>query len=206
MSELFPQDDDIYEESPLRNPESFGSSQQNINPPQEQFKKLFNQPPAIEQVQVQQTLPPLPIAKPIQAPPLPIAKPKQIPPRTLQFNEELIDAVIQVESGGDPNARGKVGEVGLMQIKPDTAKQPGFDIKPFQGIDLFNPNANRKFGTRLLQGYIKLFNDDITLGLMAFNWGPKNVQKWIATGSDPKKIPKSVVNYVRDIKTIFGVE
>src|SRR5688572_29793055 len=38
----------------------------------------------------------------------------------------IVDAVMRVESGYDPRARGDVGEVGLMQIRPATADMLGF--------------------------------------------------------------------------------
>ena len=38
---------------------------------------------------------------------------------------DLVRRMIRVESGGDPHARGKAGEVGLMQLMPDTARQLG---------------------------------------------------------------------------------
>jgi hypothetical protein len=39
------------------------------------------------------------------------------------ITDELVSAVIQVESGGNPNAVGKAGEIGLMQISPIVLKE-----------------------------------------------------------------------------------
>jgi soluble lytic murein transglycosylase-like protein len=39
---------------------------------------------------------------------------------------ELVDAVAFAESGYDPNAIGKAGEVGIMQLMPSTATMLGF--------------------------------------------------------------------------------
>ncbi|MEZ5805669.1 MAG: transglycosylase SLT domain-containing protein [Rhizobiaceae bacterium] len=59
----------------------------------------------------------------------------------------LAHAVIHVESNFRPNARGSAGEVGLMQIKPATARMMGYtgSVK-----GLFNPETNIKFGIKYL--------------------------------------------------------
>ena len=40
--------------------------------------------------------------------------------------ENLAHAVVRVESNFRPNARGSAGEIGLMQIKPATARMMGY--------------------------------------------------------------------------------
>ena len=42
----------------------------------------------------------------------------------------LQKAVMQVESGGDPDAVSPKGALGRMQVMPATAAKPGFGIKP----------------------------------------------------------------------------
>ena len=61
--------------------------------------------------------------------------------------ESLAHAVIKVESNYRPGARGKAGEIGLMQIKPATARMMGYtgSIK-----GLFNPETNIKYGMKYL--------------------------------------------------------
>ena len=43
--------------------------------------------------------------------------------------QELINAMIMQESGGDVKARGSLDEVGLSQIRPSTAIMPGYGVK-----------------------------------------------------------------------------
>ncbi|BCH24090.1 lytic transglycosylase domain-containing protein [Mesorhizobium sp. L-8-3] len=59
----------------------------------------------------------------------------------------LAHAVITVESNYRVDARGSAGEVGLMQIKPATARMMGYSgsVK-----DLFNPETNIKYGMKYL--------------------------------------------------------
>jgi soluble lytic murein transglycosylase-like protein len=59
----------------------------------------------------------------------------------------LAHAVISVESNYRPNMRGGAGEIGLMQIKPATARMMGYTGK---ASGLFNPETNIKFGMKYL--------------------------------------------------------
>ena len=56
-------------------------------------------------------------------------------------------AVVQVESNFNPRARGRAGEVGLMQIKPATARGIGYkgSVKA-----LYNPSTNLAWGMKYL--------------------------------------------------------
>jgi soluble lytic murein transglycosylase-like protein len=56
-------------------------------------------------------------------------------------------AVVQVESNFNPRARGRAGEVGLMQIKPATARAIGYkgSLKA-----LYNPDTNLAWGMKYL--------------------------------------------------------
>ena len=57
--------------------------------------------------------------------------------------EALAHAVISVESNYRPNARGSAGEIGLMQIKPATARMMGYRCS---AKGLYNPETNIKYG------------------------------------------------------------
>ena len=59
----------------------------------------------------------------------------------------LAHAVISVESNYRPNTRGSAGEIGLMQIKPATARMMGYSGS---ASGLFNPETNIKFGMKYL--------------------------------------------------------
>jgi soluble lytic murein transglycosylase-like protein len=59
----------------------------------------------------------------------------------------LAHAVVRIESNYRPNARGKAGEIGLMQIKPATARLMGY-TGDLDG--LFNPETNIRFGMKYL--------------------------------------------------------
>jgi len=60
---------------------------------------------------------------------------------------DLAHAVVKVESNFNPRARGSAGEVGLMQIKPATARMMGYSGSK---KGLFDPETNIKFGMKYL--------------------------------------------------------
>jgi soluble lytic murein transglycosylase-like protein len=59
----------------------------------------------------------------------------------------LAHAVIKVESNYRPNVVGSSGEIGLMQIKPSTARMMGYSGS---SKGLFNPETNIKYGMKYL--------------------------------------------------------
>lgn len=80
----------------------------------------------------------------------------------------IVDAVMLVESGYDPGARGDVGEVGLMQILPATA-----DMMGFKGTRqaLAKPETNIAYGTQYLAEAWRLANEDICTTVMKYRAG-----------------------------------
>jgi soluble lytic murein transglycosylase len=99
----------------------------------------------------------------------------------------LVKAVVWKESRFNPEARGRSGEFGLMQIMPDTAHDwvAAERIQSFTNTHLFDPAKNTRCGawylSRLLNRYRRTDNP-LPYALAAYNAGPGNVAKW-ATGS-----------------------
>lgn len=82
----------------------------------------------------------------------------------------LLHAIIQVESGYNSEAVSPKGAVGLMQLMPETAKAYGV-------TDLTDPTENVQGGAKYLQYLLKLFNNDLSLALAAYNAGENAVIK-----------------------------
>ncbi|MDK1387037.1 Soluble lytic murein transglycosylase [Ensifer psoraleae] len=80
----------------------------------------------------------------------------------------LAHAVVQVESNFDASARGSSGEIGLMQIKPATARMMGYSGS---AKDLYDPETNIKFGMMYLAKAREL-SDGTTCGtILKYNAG-----------------------------------
>jgi hypothetical protein len=81
-----------------------------------------------------------------------------------QIPEELVRAVIKVESDYDPRAISRAGAQGLMQLMPETATR-------MQIHDPFDPRESIFGGTRLLRVLANTFNGDLDLTVAAYNAG-----------------------------------
>ncbi len=60
---------------------------------------------------------------------------------------ELAHAIIRVESNYNPKTRGSAGEIGLMQIKPATARMMGYSGG---AKGLYDPETNLRYGMKYL--------------------------------------------------------
>jgi soluble lytic murein transglycosylase-like protein len=87
-----------------------------------------------------------------------------------QIPEELVRAVIKVESDYDPRAVSRVGAQGLMQLMPDTAQR-------MQVRDILDPRENILGGVRYLRVLANMFNGNLQLTLAGYNAGENAVVK-----------------------------
>jgi|TARA_R110000824_G_scaffold337326_2_gene523826 hypothetical protein len=111
-------------------------------------------------------------------------------------------AIAKVESNDDPNARGKLGERGRMQVLPSTAERPGFGIEPARDYsDLELTRVGQQYFNAMHGKYGNL-ND----ALIAYNWGPGKTDKWIAAGRPPGIVPDGTKNYVQKVNQIVATQ
>lgn len=80
----------------------------------------------------------------------------------------LVAAIIHVESGGNPNARGRHGEIGLGQLKLATARSVGY-----RGgrAGLFNPSVNRRYTEAYLNLAIRRAHGNLCHAASLYNAG-----------------------------------
>lgn len=81
-----------------------------------------------------------------------------------QIPEELVRAVIKVESDYDPRAVSTAGARGLMQLMPETAQR-------MLVRDSFDPRENIFGGVRYLRVLANTFNGDLELTIAGYNAG-----------------------------------
>ncbi|HYD94177.1 MAG TPA: lytic transglycosylase domain-containing protein [Noviherbaspirillum sp.] len=106
----------------------------------------------------------------------------------------LIHAVIQKESGYNPNARSHRNARGLMQVTPATARFVGVGA----GKSLYDPQTNINAGTAYLK-YLMRTHDTFEEVLAAYNSGPGNVRKY--NGVPPFRETR---RYVIDVKRYYA--
>ena len=81
---------------------------------------------------------------------------------------EIAEAVMAVESGFNPAAIGGVGEIGLMQVLPSTARMLGF---VGSNADLAVPETNIRYGVTYLAQAWRLARGDLCTAVMKYRAG-----------------------------------
>ncbi len=107
-------------------------------------------------------------------------------------DRRLVEAVVQVESAGNPRAVSAKGARGLMQLMPERAAALGV-------TDVFDPTANLDGGVRHLRELLARYRGDVRLALAAYNAGEDAVR---AHGGVPP-FPETQ-DYVRKVLSLYG--
>ena len=136
------------------------------------------------------------------------------PAAQLPNPQQLLQAMIRVESAGKPGAVSGKGAVGLMQVLPSTAMKPGFDLpNVFDFAEqmgaqvgkrseaeakrlLADPTVGAGYGQRYMDAMLQRYNGNLEYALAAYNAGPGRVDKWLAAGADFNKLPEETRAYI----------
>lgn len=99
----------------------------------------------------------------------------------------LVAAVIKAESNFRPDAVSNADARGLMQLRPNTAREVarglGHKVDDSFLEKLFEPEYNIILGTRYLAAMHKQFGGDEILALAAYNAGPAKLRSWLDEGT-----------------------
>ena len=104
------------------------------------------------------------------------------------IDNELIRAIIQVESGWNTGAVSNKGAQGLMQLMPKTAAMLGVS-------NPFDPAENIDGGARYISDLTDKYKGDVEKALAAYNAGPARV--------DSGNIPAVSSRYVKNVMAIY---
>jgi soluble lytic murein transglycosylase-like protein len=91
--------------------------------------------------------------------------------------------LIATESAFNARAVGQAGAIGLMQIKPSTAR--AYDSRATRER-LFNPEVNLRVGMTHLRRELAHFGHDWTLGLLSYNMGRTRLSRALSRGVVPR--------------------
>ncbi len=96
------------------------------------------------------------------------------------LKHETVCAIINVESGFNPNAVSNKGASGYMQLMEPTAnwgiETLGIQDKTYE--DIFDPELNIALGTWYFANLNRQFNSE-NLAIISYNAGSGNVSKWL---------------------------
>jgi soluble lytic murein transglycosylase-like protein len=107
-------------------------------------------------------------------------------------DRRLVEAVIRVESAGNPRAVSPKGALGLMQLMPSRAAALGV-AQPF------DPAANLDGGVRHLRDLLGRYAGNLQLALAAYNAGEEAVR--VHGGVPPYRETRE---YVRKVLALYG--
>ena len=130
-------------------------------------------------------------------------------PTAREIGDRLVDAIIQVESQGNPQCVGSTGERGLMQIRLTTWRETTRELfgRPLPFNQAFDPELNRRVGRAYLahlQEHIAEHrehwrSDERSLLIAAYNAGPTCLRQ---KGFNLQRMPESTRDYVERVQNL----
>lgn len=103
----------------------------------------------------------------------------------------LVEAIIVVESGGNPYAVSSKGAAGVMQLMPETAYE-------FRVRNRFLIQENIRTGVAYLASLIRVFHGDLRLAVAAYYAGEKLIDSKGLACSSP-----AVSDYVSKVAALY---
>lgn len=107
----------------------------------------------------------------------------------------------QPMAAGAASPRGRQGS----RLRPETDRETA-DKLGIENYDPMNEERNVAVSTVYLEELADKYNTP-ELTVMAYDWGPGNVDKWLKEGKDWSKVPAETINYVgKVLGRTFGAD
>lgn len=109
--------------------------------------------------------------------------------------------LIQIESGGNPNAVSPVGAKGLMQVMDATNADPGYGVRPAQNdTPAERVRVGKDYWKAMVGGSsahpeLKWAAGDLEAAAVGYNAGPGVAHRWMAAGRDDSVLPAETRAY-----------
>lgn len=100
--------------------------------------------------------------------------------RDAGVDPSLVFAVARKESAFSPDARSRVGALGLLQVMPETGRRVASDLGLSSpgASDLLDPAINARLGATYLSQMLERFDGNVILAAAAYNAGPSRAEDW----------------------------
>src|ERR1019366_1287795 len=112
--------------------------------------------------------------------------------RTNQLDPLLLQAIISVESGFDPDSLSQAGACGLTQLMPATGKLFGIH-------NIYDPKENIEAGAHHFRNLLERYSQNLPLSLAAYNAGEEPVTRYHGIPPFPE-----TKGYVRQVLVEFA--
>ena len=132
---------------------------------------------------------------------IPYAFPTVPVPGEEAYNWTMVHAIARQESQFDRQARSHAGASGLMQLMPGTAREVAgrANLSYSPSALTSDPAYNIRLGSSYFQRMLDYYGGSYPLAVAAYNAGPGNVNKWLASNGDPRMGGVDIVKWVEDI-------
>jgi len=102
-------------------------------------------------------------------------------------NWTMIHAIARQESQFDRKIVSRAGARGLMQLMPGTARETAVLVgASYAASNLDDPGYNIRLGSAYFARLMDRYQGSYPLAVAAYNAGPGNVNRWLATNGDPR--------------------
>jgi soluble lytic murein transglycosylase len=115
--------------------------------------------------------------------------------------QALVLGLIRQETEFNPDSVSSAGARGMMQVMPANARHlASLAGVPYRPNDLVgDPSYNMKLGMAEFGGNLTDWSGSLVLSIAAYDAGPTNVRKWLATNGDPRSPTTDPIDWVEQI-------